>query len=207
MCSAPGPDTQVHLLERELTGDETLLLCSDGLHGSVPHDTLRDHRRRRMRICRARRKRSSPRRSNTAAATTSRRSWSLLSGALGMAMADRRSRRDAGIAATIGRYESIERIGRGAMGVVYRARDDAMGRDVALKVLMADFEDDPTSGPGSTARREAAAGLSHPEHHHDLRRRRGRRPFLHRDGAAARRDAQGFPEAAGQRCRSDARSI
>ena len=36
------PDTEVHLLERELSGDETLLLCSDGLHGSVPHDTLRD---------------------------------------------------------------------------------------------------------------------------------------------------------------------
>jgi serine/threonine protein phosphatase PrpC len=36
------PDTQVHLLERELLGEETLLLCSDGLHGSVPHDTLRE---------------------------------------------------------------------------------------------------------------------------------------------------------------------
>jgi serine/threonine protein phosphatase PrpC len=36
------PDTLVHLLECELTGNETLLLCSDGLHGSVPHDTLRD---------------------------------------------------------------------------------------------------------------------------------------------------------------------
>ena len=36
------PDTQVHLLERELVGEETLLLCSDGLHGSVPHETLRD---------------------------------------------------------------------------------------------------------------------------------------------------------------------
>jgi PPM family protein phosphatase len=34
------PDTQVHLLERELSGNEMLLLCSDGLHGSVPHDTL-----------------------------------------------------------------------------------------------------------------------------------------------------------------------
>jgi serine/threonine protein phosphatase PrpC len=34
------PDTLVHLLERELTGDETLLLCSDGLHGSVPHEAL-----------------------------------------------------------------------------------------------------------------------------------------------------------------------
>jgi protein phosphatase len=36
------PDTEVHLLERGLTGHETLLLCSDGLHGSVPHATLRD---------------------------------------------------------------------------------------------------------------------------------------------------------------------
>jgi PPM family protein phosphatase len=34
------PDTLVHLLERDLTGTETLLLCSDGLHGSVPPDTL-----------------------------------------------------------------------------------------------------------------------------------------------------------------------
>ena len=36
------PDTLVHLAERELSGDETLLLCSDGLHGSVPHETLEE---------------------------------------------------------------------------------------------------------------------------------------------------------------------
>lgn len=36
------PETLVHLAERELSGAETLLLCSDGLHGSVPHDMLRD---------------------------------------------------------------------------------------------------------------------------------------------------------------------
>ena len=36
------PDTSVHLLERELSGGETLLLCSDGLHGSVPHEKLRE---------------------------------------------------------------------------------------------------------------------------------------------------------------------
>jgi serine/threonine protein phosphatase PrpC len=34
------PDTLVHLSERDLTGDETLLLCSDGLHGSVPQEML-----------------------------------------------------------------------------------------------------------------------------------------------------------------------
>jgi len=32
----------VHLLEREIAGNETLLLCSDGLHGSVSHEKLRD---------------------------------------------------------------------------------------------------------------------------------------------------------------------
>jgi protein phosphatase len=36
------PDTLVHVLEREWFGTETLLLCSDGLHSSVPHDTLRE---------------------------------------------------------------------------------------------------------------------------------------------------------------------
>jgi eukaryotic-like serine/threonine-protein kinase len=62
----------------------------------------------------------------------------------------------------IGRYEVIERIGRGAMGVVYRARDEAMNREVALKVLMADFEDDPEVRTRFLREAEAAASLSHP---------------------------------------------
>jgi serine/threonine-protein kinase len=62
----------------------------------------------------------------------------------------------------IGRYEVIERIGRGAMGVVYRARDEAMNRDVALKVLMADLEDDPELRVRFLREAEAAARLSHP---------------------------------------------
>lgn len=62
----------------------------------------------------------------------------------------------------IGRYQIIERIGRGAMGVVYRARDEAMGRDVALKVLTADFEDDPDIKTRFHREAEAAARLQHP---------------------------------------------
>jgi protein phosphatase len=36
------PHTDVHVCERELVGDELLLLCSDGLHGAVEDETLRD---------------------------------------------------------------------------------------------------------------------------------------------------------------------
>jgi eukaryotic-like serine/threonine-protein kinase len=62
----------------------------------------------------------------------------------------------------IGRYDVIARLGRGAMGVVYQARDGAMGREVALKVLTADLEDDPEIRTRFLREAEAAARLSHP---------------------------------------------
>ena len=62
----------------------------------------------------------------------------------------------------IGRYQVIERIGRGAMGLVYRARDEAIGREVALKVLTADLEDDPEIRTRFHREAQAAASLSHP---------------------------------------------
>jgi len=64
-----------------------------------------------------------------------------------------------------GRYEVIEELGRGAMGVVYKASDPTIGRMVAIKVLTVD--DKPEDGGPSSREiflREArAAGrLSHP---------------------------------------------
>jgi len=43
----------------------------------------------------------------------------------------------------IGRYRVIDRLGKGAMGIVYSAVDDVMGRQVAVKVMMEDIETDP----------------------------------------------------------------
>ena len=66
----------------------------------------------------------------------------------------------------IGRYEVVSELGRGAMGVVYRAEDPAIGRTVAIKTIrLSDFSD-----PAENSRlrdrlfREAqSAGiLSHP---------------------------------------------
>src|SRR5215510_10065865 len=38
----------------------------------------------------------------------------------------------------VGRYEVIERIGAGAMGMVYAARDPSLDRKVALKLIRAE---------------------------------------------------------------------
>jgi len=65
-------------------------------------------------------------------------------------------------AETAGEYEVLREIGRGAMGVVYLAREIALARDVAMKVLPPQM----TFGPGAVSRfrREArtAAALEHP---------------------------------------------
>jgi serine/threonine protein kinase len=147
------PDTEVHLLERQLSGGETLLLCSDGLHGSVPHETLRCVMA-----------------SNQELPVLAR---SLISTALELGSRDNitgggpllrgRGRRwltssPTQIARRIGRAHVIER-SAAADGRRAVARRSGWP-DVALKILTADVDDDPDIR--TRFYREARRELSHP---------------------------------------------
>jgi hypothetical protein len=62
-----------------------------------------------------------------------------------------------------GRYRIQEVIGRGGMSTVYRATDEVLGRDVAVKVLLpALAEQDPTYAARFEREARAAAGLASP---------------------------------------------
>jgi eukaryotic-like serine/threonine-protein kinase len=61
----------------------------------------------------------------------------------------------------IGRYEIIDRVGRGGMGAVYRGRDTVLDREVAIKVMSADFAADEGSRPRFYREARAAAKLQH----------------------------------------------
>jgi len=62
----------------------------------------------------------------------------------------------------IGRYRILRCVGRGAMGLVYAAVDEQMGRNVAIKVLIADLEDAPETRARFYREAQAAARLVHP---------------------------------------------
>jgi serine/threonine-protein kinase len=64
--------------------------------------------------------------------------------------------------ATFGRYEILDKIGEGAMGVVYRARDATLGRVVALKMLSADLGSDDELNQRFHREAEAIGRLNHP---------------------------------------------
>src|SRR2546426_9762897 len=62
----------------------------------------------------------------------------------------------------LGRYEIRSKIGEGGMGEVYRARDEKLNRDVAIKVLPASFSQDTDRLRRFEQEAQAAGTLNHP---------------------------------------------
>src|SRR5512137_1430080 len=75
----------------------------------------------------------------------------------------------------LGPYEVIGPLGAGGMGEVYKARDTRLGREVAIKVLPAEFAKDPGRLQRFEQEARAAAALNHPNILvlHDLGTREG----------------------------------
>jgi len=62
----------------------------------------------------------------------------------------------------LGPYAIVGPLGKGGMGIVYRARDTRLGRDVAIKVLLASLASDPDRVRRFEREARLLAALSHP---------------------------------------------
>src|SRR5579871_2958300 len=62
----------------------------------------------------------------------------------------------------VGHYRVIEKIGAGGMGEVFRARDERLGRDVALKLIRPSSSSNPDHLRRFEQEARAAAALNHP---------------------------------------------
>jgi serine/threonine-protein kinase len=62
----------------------------------------------------------------------------------------------------IGKYQVVAKIGEGAMGEVYKARDPFLNRNVAIKTISASLAADPQFKERFKHEAQSAAGLNHP---------------------------------------------
>jgi serine/threonine protein kinase len=66
------------------------------------------------------------------------------------------------IGKTLSHYEITSRLGKGGMGEVYRAKDQKLGRDVAIKVLPEEFARDADRVARFQREAKLLASLNHP---------------------------------------------
>ncbi len=66
------------------------------------------------------------------------------------------------LSGTIGKYEVVKPLGKGAMGMVYLARDTMLERDVALKMMVAGIAADPELKARFEREARAVAKMTHP---------------------------------------------
>src|SRR5512136_1268815 len=66
------------------------------------------------------------------------------------------------IGKTLGHYQIIGQIGKGGMGEVYQAKDQKLGRDVAIKVLSDEFAKDADRVARFQREAKVLASLNHP---------------------------------------------